>query len=234
MLILILALISLQTIAQNLNDYQTVIVPLKFEFQTEENQYRLSTILKYRLEQYGFKAYYSTDQASIRYDDRCKLLSVDVVNESTFLLTRVKVVFKDCNNAVVFESEIGRSKEKMRQVGYKEALEEALISVKEHKSKFPTVATISGEVDTVKKGTTEDANNQEMSTLLFAQPIPNGYQLVDSTPKVVLKITKTSDSTIFMASSETKNGMLYKKDNYWQFEYYLNEKLITEKLNIKF
>jgi hypothetical protein len=37
---------------------------------------------------------------------------------------------------------------------------------------------------------------------LFAQPIANGYQLVDSTPKVVLKMYRTSQPDSYSANGE--------------------------------
>ena len=69
---------------------------------------------------------------------------------------------------------------------------------------------------------------------LFAQPITNGFQLVDTTPKVVLKMFKTSEVNYYIAISESKNGIVFMKNDEWYFEYYLNEKLISEKLIVKF
>jgi len=70
--------------------------------------------------------------------------------------------------------------------------------------------------------------------LLYAQPIENGYQLVDATPKLVLKIFKTSQPDYFTAVSESKNGVVFKKEGVWCFEYYENNVLKSEKMNIKF
>lgn len=69
---------------------------------------------------------------------------------------------------------------------------------------------------------------------LFAQPIANGYQLVDTTPKVVLKMYKTSQADSYTAMGDGKNGVVFKKGNDWFFEYYQNDKLVSEKLSIKF
>ena len=73
-----------------------------------------------------------------------------------------------------------------------------------------------------------------ISGQLFAQPITNGYQLVDSTPKIVLKIFKTSNPDLYTAKNDSVQGVLIKKNNEWIFEYYQNEKLVSEKLDIKF
>lgn len=68
----------------------------------------------------------------------------------------------------------------------------------------------------------------------YAQATDNGFQLVDSTPKVRMNLLKSSADNVFMAKTDTKNGMVYKKDGSWIFEYYENDNLVQEELNIKF
>ncbi|MDP5062657.1 MAG: hypothetical protein NWP64_12120 [Maribacter sp.] len=68
----------------------------------------------------------------------------------------------------------------------------------------------------------------------YAQATDNGFQLVDSSPKVRMNLLKSSADNVFMAKTDTKNGMVYQKDGNWVFEYYENDKLVQEELNIKF
>lgn len=68
--------------------------------------------------------------------------------------------------------------------------------------------------------------------VLYAQAIENGFQLVDSTPKVVYKIKNTSMENVFLV--EGRQATLYKKDNNWVMEYYENNILKQDVLNIKF
>ena len=68
----------------------------------------------------------------------------------------------------------------------------------------------------------------------YAQATDNGYQLVDSSPKVRMNLLKSSTDNVFMAKTDTKNGMVYQKEGNWIFEYYENDKLVQEELNIKF
>lgn len=70
--------------------------------------------------------------------------------------------------------------------------------------------------------------------LLYAQPIENGYQLVDSTPKVVLKLEETSVENVFLVNFEDKNGVVFKKDDQWFLEYSENGEKQIQKLQIKF
>lgn len=71
-------------------------------------------------------------------------------------------------------------------------------------------------------------------TALYAQELPNGYQLVDSTPKIQLKIYKSSLPNYYLAKAGDKNGVVFEKNGKWFFEYYSGENLMTEELDIKF
>ncbi|MEL6918354.1 MAG: hypothetical protein AAFO99_11565 [Bacteroidota bacterium] len=79
------------------------------------------------------------------------------------------------------------------------------------------------------------ATKPEMpSAILYAQELPNGYQLVDSTPTIRLKMLKTSVNDFYLAKSVDKDGVVYEKEGAWFFEYYENENLVIKELNIKF
>lgn len=233
--LVVFGLFSILSYSQKINEYEFIMVPTKFEFQRSENEYRLNTLLKYRLEDYGFKAFYTSDQINNNYADRCLYLNANVVNESTMFLTKLYIVFKDCNNAIIFQSDIGTSKVKPRKEAYNEALESALKSVKAIHYNFTgkklEPVALDYESEVILAGETTEVINENT---LFAQPIPNGFQLIDSSPKVVLKMYKTSQPEYFTANSGDRNGVVFKKNNQWFFEYYAQDKLVSEQLTIKF
>jgi hypothetical protein len=68
---------------------------------------------------------------------------------------------------------------------------------------------------------------------LFAQPILNGYQIIDAEPKVILKIYKTSDKNVYTAIKGSIQGILISKNGSWFFEYYQNDALVSEKIDVK-
>ncbi|HMC01941.1 MAG TPA: hypothetical protein VKN14_12970, partial [Flavobacteriaceae bacterium] len=70
------------------------------------------------------------------------------------------------------------------------------------------------------------------SNLLYAQAIDNGFQLVDSTPKVVYKIQRTSLANVYLI--EGRNAILYKNGDDWILEYYEDNVLKKEQLPVKF
>ena len=69
------------------------------------------------------------------------------------------------------------------------------------------------------------------TNVLYAQEITNGYQLVDSTPKVVYVALKTSMKDVYMIKGS--NGTISKKNGVWVAEYYEGDTLIQKELNIK-
>jgi hypothetical protein len=68
----------------------------------------------------------------------------------------------------------------------------------------------------------------------YAQPKGNGYQLVDSSPKVRMKLAKSSVADVYFAVAGDKNGIAFKKDGIWYFEYYEGDTLVQETLQLKF
>lgn len=74
----------------------------------------------------------------------------------------------------------------------------------------------------------------KVTDILYAQATDNGFQLVDSTPTIKMKLLKSSADNVFMAQTGVKNGIVYQNDGKWVFEYYENDQLIQEELNIKF
>ena len=97
-----------------------------------------------------------------------------------------------------------------------------------YKSKEPVVSNIEKAPVAVKVAVDEknDAN------ILYAQEIPDGFQLVDNTPKIRLKIFRTSIPDVYTV--EKDNGVVFKKDGKWFYEYYIDNTLKTQELNIKF
>ncbi|SHL17917.1 hypothetical protein [Flavobacterium xanthum] len=231
--------------AQSVNEYKAVIVPLKYEFLKGENQYRLNTITKFNLNKAGFVSFYSNETIPGEYSDRCDLLYADVVNDSGFLTTRLIITLKDCYGKIIFQSAAGKSKEKDYKNAYNEALAEAFESVYELQYKYSgtrakaqpaVVAAAATPVIKEMVAVTElkPSLTIEESTMLYAQATETGFQLIDNTPKVVMKLFKTSQANSFIAIRDAVQGSLILKDNEWYFEYYQNDKLISEKVAVKF
>ena len=247
-LVLIALFISGLGFAQSINDYKAVIIPLKYEFMKSDNQYRLATLTKFNLEKAGFEAYYVNEEKPMGLGDRCGLLDLEVVNQKAFLTTKLYIVFKDCFGKIVYQSEIGLSREKSYDVAYSEALNKAFESVIALNYKYNGNVNVADAAPRAQVASTTTYNQNVQptvavatavvtvpsATVLYAQPTTNGFQLVDSTPSVVLKIQKTAKPDFFLAQKAETNGVMYKKDNQWVFEYYKGDTLMSEKVDVKF
>jgi hypothetical protein len=236
--------------SQTINDYKAVVIPMKYELQKTENQYRLQTITKINLQKAGFSAFYNTETTLAEFPDRCSLLYVDVKKENAFLTTKLFIVFKDCYGTVIYQSPIGKSKEKEFEASYVEALNQAFVSVYDLNYKYngntnfspksgfvsqtvPVTAAVPAVAPSIPNTETKTTDDNT-ANLLYAQPTSYGYQLIDSEPKVVMKVYKTSNPASYMAKKGEVQGALVSKDNQWFFEYYQNGILISEKVEVKF
>ena len=241
--LLIAFLTSVIGFAQSVNDYKAVIVPLKYDFLKTENQYRTSTMTKANLIKAGFQAFYGNEQIPEGLGDRCEFLYVDVKKDNGFLITKLFVEFKDCYGKVIYTSETGKSKEKEYEVAYRECLDMAFASINALHYKYNGKSITTSKPATTSIPATQIVPATAISTplvdlkdpnLLFAQPTENGYQLIDKTPKVVMKLLKTSRPDSFIAIKDGIQGSLNAKDNQWFFEYYKNDQLVSEKISVKF
>lgn len=235
-ILFLVLLLSVPGFSQSVNDYQYVFVPNRFTGFSETNQYNLNTITKIMLKKYGFKSYMATDSVPDEIiNNSCKKLYADAVKGTSPFKAQLKVVLKDCKDKVVYETGFGVSKDKDLRKAYYEALLDAFKSFGSLKYKYngkndmqTTAATDEIKVAVI---SAETINNQDF---FFAQPITNGFQVVNSEPKVIMKLYNTSEKNIFIGIKENIQGVVFSKNNQWFFEYYVNGKLVSEVLKLKF
>ncbi|EKT4549395.1 hypothetical protein JE952_001010 [Flavobacterium psychrophilum] len=249
--ILVFALISSVTYSQSsLNDYEMAIIPSKFEFQKEDNQYRISSTIKAFLKQKGFEAYVSTDVLPEGFlDYNCNKIFVNVLEENTLFSTRIKIEFKNCKQLVLFTTDLGESREKELGKGYNQALLLALKSFDKARYKFSgktyydeeaqekiksrDVHSISSEVTKITKS--EKGVTYEKVTKQDALVTSEVFvKVVNQANQQELLLYKTSREGIYLCNQNGKNGVVFAKDEVWFFEYLESGKLISEKLDVNF
>ena len=125
--ILLLFAMSLSLNAQRkIGDYTYIVVPEQFSFQKGKDKYRLNTLARYELKNYGYSALFL--QELPEDVKRCDALWLEGEGKVGFPWTKVKLYVKDCNGFTLFETKEGRSKEKDYALSYQEAMREALSS----------------------------------------------------------------------------------------------------------
>lgn len=240
--------------AQNtINNYKYVLLPQKFEFLSSTNEYQLNSTAKSLLEQKGFIVYWMNgDMPQAVAANRCNALVADFTQRRALFSTNLTLTLKDCYGNTIFKGKEGRSWEKDFGTAYNEAMNNAFTTLKALPYKYdstksgvaqqtapasqapqPAAAPATTSVTAPATATPPPQTSPE---LLYAQPIANGYQLVDATPKKVMTLLKTSLQDCFLADTGdgSTRGIVFKNNDQWFFEYYKDGALVSRKLTIKF
>lgn len=243
--------IGFTAIAQkDINNYKYVIVPLKYDFLNEKDQYRLNTLTRHLFKQKGFVTFFDEEQFPEELNkDRCKALFANVENAKGGLFaTKVDITLKDCFGKEVFRTETGSSRKKDFKEAYVEAVREAFSSIEVMDYEYQPLEektekdddVIESAVDIVEveakepevKPSTESVEIESKDTTLYAQEKPYGYQVVDATPKVVMQLLNTSAQNVFLVKD--KNAIVYKEDGFWYYSENNGELKEPKTLDIKF
>ncbi|MEJ2163534.1 MAG: hypothetical protein P8X60_09565 [Robiginitalea sp.] len=247
-----------------LDRYKYIVVPLQFDGFKQVNQFRTSTQIKQLFTQNGFTTIYDNEIPPELAAKPCQGLRVVLIDNSSLLATKVKLGLQDCYGQVVYETLEGKSKVKDYELAYREAITDAFVvipalgysyspgetetggAVAAAGTMSPIESSESQMTDTAPAVSPEKAAitaavvpevvaEKEASELWYAQPIENGYQLVDSTPTVRMKLLTTSQKDTYIAMvAGAPNGMVYRKDGAWWHEFYEDGKASLQKLNLKF
>ncbi|PUZ23823.1 hypothetical protein GA0116948_108112 [Chitinophaga costaii] len=245
---LFFSLVSLAGHAQQtINDYKYVLIPEKFNFSKENDQYGLNTVTKTMLEEKGFTTYF--DNAALPTalaGNRCNALTAEVVQKKGLFVTNLTLLLKDCKGNIIFKSKEGKSREKDYEPAFNLALKDAFTSLDgvpyAYNGTINEVPTAAQTVAVAPAPTAAPAPavipaaavTKDATGTLYAQANANGYQLIDTIPKIVLTLLKTSAQDYFIAEKASAHGIVLKRNGAWYFEYYKDNQLTSEKLLIKF
>ena len=262
-LVLFLTIVNLFVFGQEkkVNNYKFIVVPDRFDFLKQNDEYNSSSLTKFLLKKNGFTVVLNSEQypKDLR-DNPCNGLKALVLDKSSVFKVKVVIELRDCSNRLLYTSEEGVSRLKEFKKGFQEAIRKAHASmnniayepflletirkdkkeivivdpvlVKEGKeiklkSEIPAINNIKKAVLVV------PINNIVLaSSVLYAQPVENGFQLINSKPTVVFVILKTKVKGVFILKD--KNGVLYKKEGVWIAEFYENGTFTEKKYQVKF
>jgi hypothetical protein len=247
---LFMLLFSLFSVAQE--NYQILIMPNKFDFLRQENEYNLNTMCKLFFEKEGFKVYFSNDILPTEIaNSRCNALFLDLVENNTVFKTKVKVELKDCQNNLVLLSEEGVSREKNLNTAYNQATRFALKSLegkikikntyvnntipqKEVKDIDSEIVKETSPILVTKVPEENSKENNTANAVLYSKVTKNGYNLVDINGNTKFELLKTSNPTIFIAKKDNIQGIFTLNGQNSKFESYQNNELVIEKVEVKF
>lgn len=232
MRVLILLLCTWMATAQQMTDFKYVVIPERFSVQEKPGQFDLNAITKAYFQQIGYVVLMSGQALPDDGAKNCEKLYVDVKGSSSMFITKLQVELKDCNNKIVFQSATGSDKNKNNQIAYRKALGMALKSIGEGRisgqESPPEIVDLRAAQQTVVLKETFE------TPVLYAQPIANGYQLIDSTPRIVLKIYTTSQEHVYSATDENTSGVFLKQGDVWVYEFFEQGAKHTRTYTVKF
>ena len=247
--LLLTIFVSINSFSQVLNSYQFLVIPAKFDFQKQEDQYGTQSLMVAYFTQKGFDVVQESKGLPLAVNNnRCNAMFVNVIEKSSMFVTKTIVQIKDCSDKILLESAEGISKEKQYDLIYKQAIRMALTSIPEQNYKFTgTIATEKtsfenkqtdpkNEVllkdDTFEKELATKTNNSKNKYQV--EVLSNGFLLIDkSTEKVILKLYKTAKPNIFIAKMIDNTGIATKKNDILVLEYVIDSILKTEIIEVK-
>lgn len=203
---------------EKLNTYKYVVIPSQFEFQKEANQYGLNMLLKYKFQQLGFETYLDTDDLPKALKiNSCTYIKPQLHHSSTFISTKISVSVVDCNQQVLFETQVGKSMSKSYKTSNNEALRIALKSFGDYRLQY---TPITEEVDIAEINVTVADLTTQSKVVSF---LYNGAEVFfDATNKLyyaeiknkisndlIGKVSRTSKSGIFHVQLNSKKGVGY-------------------------
>ena len=154
-LLILIFFVAGSAAAQNLNQYQYVRVPEKFEFLSDENQYQLNALTAFLFEKYGFNTLYEEDIPE--GISPCQILNANIENKSNLFRTRVQLNLENCTDEVVFTSKVGKSRKKDYKKSYHDAVRDAFKSVKKLKYGYSATENVDNPLQE-KRGVDPDKN----------------------------------------------------------------------------
>lgn len=244
LVLILVCFFSLIGFSQNLNQYKYAQVPSKFSFLNAKDEFNLNTLAKMFMEKYNFVTYFDTDNLPDDFlKDSCNKVYVDVISNNTLFKTKLTVVLKDCKNNILFTSAEGSSREKQYAVAYNQALRQAFASLEVLKHQYnPAQILIKTDeapdfkrVQTNNTETIKATNFEEKKEVLGLSilELKNGLAVLNSDKKIIMYLYKSTLQNVYLADKMGIKGICYQKNNDWFFEYYENDSLKTEKMDIK-
>jgi len=117
---------QVQAQEEKLSAFDYVVVPERFDFQYERDQYQFNSLLKFLLNKHGFHAYFPDELPDV---SRCDGLYADIEQISGFVWTELNIRLVDCDGILFYQTKTGRSKLKEYAKAYSEALRMAFESI---------------------------------------------------------------------------------------------------------
>lgn len=140
--------------AQDISDYKYISIPQKFS-DFKKNEYSLNNHLRILLKQkkyepIGEQHSYWPEEAKL---NPCRVITADLLDKGTLLKNKLQLVFKDCNNAIIYTIDADSDIKEFEE-GNRDALQKIVAQIKESNSQDYLANPTKNEVTIITKTTT--------------------------------------------------------------------------------
>ncbi len=243
--------LSFVGIAQSsLNDYNMAIIPARFDFQKQDNQYRINSTIKAFLQQKGFEVYLSSDDLPEGFMDyNCNKVVVKAVEENAVFVTKLKVEFRDCKGKLLFTTDLAETREKDFAKAYNQVLLKTLSTFSKANYRYSGKTYFDEEADEKIKNRDVENVSQEVTKVIKSEkeikyekignPVKmeknqSYIKVVNAANQKEVALYKTSKPNLYLSTYNGRSGVVVSRENVWFFEYIDGDKVTSEKLDIKF
>lgn len=227
----------------DINSFKYVIVPAKFDFLKERDQYQTSSLTKFLFKKSGFETFLSDESFPVDLSkNRCLALTGNVQRESSFLSTKIYIELLDCQNNIIYKTDIAKTREKTFEKAYRMVIRKAFEPIYKLNYKYVPnegdyLVEKNDNIDKKEKKTAVIEKKEELSkteaSLRLLEPIQNGFSLISDKTGEIFNLIKTTVKDTYILKD--KNGIFYKKAENWIAEYYDKENvLIKKRYSVKF
>ena len=239
---------GISTAQHSLNNYKYIIIPEKFDFLKEKDQYQLNSLTKFLLEKNNFQVFFDgKNLPSDLVSNRCLALYGNVQNLSQLFRTKLSFSLKDCYNNEVFATEVGSSKIKDFQKAYHEALRDAFQSFNginynyspstvQEKQHVNSVVKIEEKKDETSKETIPEEKipkiDEFLKDTMLAKPFDLGFNVFDSDSNEVMVLLLTADENVFIVQG--KDAVVSKRNDSWLYSENDGQEFLVKVIKIKF
>lgn len=203
--------------AQNaINDYHFILIPQQFEFQRQQDEFRLNTYIRHLFNQNGFNAIYDIEMEGL---PRCEGVFLELKENNSMFQTKITIHIKDCMGNELLATEEGASRAKDYETAYKQAFGRAfeeILTLNVQQKELKQIGSTSEVQNTVIKTSKNIPANDDL--LLFysngknflLKKVALGWELyeVAGTENVFsAKLTATSRNGIYLFAKEGYTAM---------------------------
>ena len=136
---------------ERLSAFDYVVVPDRFDFQYERDQYQINSLLKFLFNKHGFHAFFPSELPDV---SRCDGLYAEIEQVNGFVWTEVSIRLLDCDGILFYQTKSGRSKLKDFAKAYSESIRMAFESIE-------ILGVRQGPLEILQKRGGQDSNSEE-------------------------------------------------------------------------